>query len=58
MGFSNFVDCLLGSGALLLGGFLYEVVSPLTPLVLLLTTMVVTSIATAVMITEPQEKEN
>lgn len=46
MGFSNFADCLLGSGALLLGGFLYEVVSPLTPFVLLLTTMVVTSIAT------------
>gem|GEM_PF-6972899 len=31
MAFSNFVDCILGSEALLLGGFLYEVVSPITP---------------------------
>lgn len=58
MGFSNFVDCLLGSGALLLGGFLYESVSPLIPFLLLLITMVFTVMATAVFIIEPQIKEN
>jgi MFS family permease len=56
--FSNFVDCIIGSGALLLGGFLYEVVSPITPFILLLTTMTLTAIATAVFISEPQVKEN
>jgi MFS family permease len=58
MAFSNFVDCILGSGALLLGGFLYEVVSPITPFILLLTTMTLTAIATAIFIIEPQAKEN
>ena len=58
MAFSNFVDCILGSGALLLGGFLYEAVSPKTPFILLLTTMTLTAIATAIFIIEPQAKEN
>jgi MFS family permease len=58
MAFSNFVDCIFGSGALLLGGFLYEVVSPITPFILLLTTMTLTAIATAIFIIEPQTKEN
>jgi MFS family permease len=58
MAFSNFVDCILGSGALLLGGFLYEAVSPITPFILLLTTMTSTAIATAIFINDPQIKEN
>jgi MFS family permease len=58
MAFSNFVDCILGSGALLLGGFLYEVVSPITPFILLLTAMILTAIATAIFINDPQVKEN
>jgi MFS family permease len=58
MAFSNFVDCILGSGALLLGGFLYEAVSPITPFILLLTTMTLTAIATAIFINDPQIKEN
>lgn len=57
MAFSNFVDCLLGSGALLLGGFLYEAVSPITPFILLLTAMTFTAVSTAIFITEPQIKE-
>ncbi|MBX5320748.1 MAG: MFS transporter [Candidatus Bathyarchaeota archaeon] len=57
LGFSNFVDCLLGSGALLLGGFLYEVISPIIPFLLLLATMAFTAVATAIFITEPQKKE-
>ncbi|MDI6846773.1 MAG: MFS transporter [Candidatus Bathyarchaeia archaeon] len=58
MGFSNFIDCLLGSGALLLGGFLYENVSPITPFLLLLTIMIFTVVATFIFITEPKTKEN
>jgi MFS family permease len=58
MAFSNFVDCILGSGALLLGGFLYEAVSPITSFILLLTTMTLTAIATAIFINDPQIKEN
>ncbi len=57
LGFSNFVDCLLGSVALLLGGFLYEVVSTIIPFLLLLTAMAFTAVATALFITEPQKKE-
>ncbi|MDI6904196.1 MAG: MFS transporter [Candidatus Bathyarchaeia archaeon] len=58
MGFSNFIDCLLGSGALLLGGFLYENVSPITPFLLLLAIMIFTAVATFIFITEPKTKEN
>ena len=58
LGFSNFVDCLLGSGALLLGGFLYEVISPMIPFLLLLAIMAFTAVATAIFITEPQKKED
>ena len=58
MGFSNFIDCLLGSGALLLGGFLYENVSPITPFLLLLAIMIFTVVATSLFITEPKTKEN
>ncbi|MEM2336029.1 MAG: hypothetical protein QXR79_00675 [Candidatus Bathyarchaeia archaeon] len=57
MGFSNFVDCLSGSVALLLGGFLYEVVSPIIPFLMLLTAMGFTAAATAIFINEPQKKE-
>lgn len=57
MGFSNFVDSILGSGALLLGGFLYESVSRSIPFLLLLIAMVLTATATAIFITEPQIKE-
>jgi len=58
MGFSNFIDCLLGSVAVLLGGFLYEAVSPITPFLLLLTIMVFTAVATSLFIAEPKTKEN
>ncbi|MEM2250085.1 MAG: MFS transporter [Candidatus Bathyarchaeia archaeon] len=57
LGFSNFVDCLSGSVALLLGGFLYEVVSPIIPFLMLLTAMGFTAAATAIFINEPQKKE-
>jgi MFS family permease len=57
MGFSNFLDCFLGSAALLLGGFLYEAVLPITPFLLLLTAMVLTTLATAIFINEPAIKE-
>ena len=58
MGFSNFIDYLLGSGALLLGGFLYENVSPIIPFLLLLVTMIFTAVTTSLFITEPKTKEN
>lgn len=57
MGFSNFTDCILGSGALLLGGFLYEAVSPSIPFILLLIAMILTATATAIFTTEPRIKE-
>lgn len=57
MGFSNFSDCLLGSMALLLGGFLYEASSPSTPFVLLFVAMASTALATTIFINEPQKKE-
>lgn len=55
-GFSNFSDCLLGAIALFLGGFLYEIVSPITPFLLLLATMALTTLTTAIFIVEPQKK--
>ncbi|MBS7636131.1 MFS transporter [Candidatus Bathyarchaeota archaeon] len=57
MGFSNFFDCILGCIALLLGGILYEAVSPIAPFFLLLVTMTSTAITTAIFIVEPQKKE-
>jgi MFS family permease len=57
MGFSNFVDCLLGSMALFLGGFLYEAFSPIIPFLLLLAAMTLTAMATAIFITEPKQRE-
>jgi len=57
MGFSNFVDCLLGSTALFLGGFLYEAFLPITPFLLLLAAMTLTALATAIFITEPKRRE-
>jgi len=57
MGFSNFVDCLLGSMALFLGGFLYEAFSPIIPFLLLLAAMTLTALATAIFITEPKQRE-
>ncbi|MEM3783712.1 MAG: hypothetical protein QXY88_01590 [Candidatus Bathyarchaeia archaeon] len=41
----------------LAGGFLYEVVSPTIPFLLLLTVMAFTAVATAIFLTEPQKKE-
>ena len=58
MGFSNFIDCLLGSAALLLGGFLYETVSKMAPFLLLLITMASTAVATAIFVTEPKVKQS
>lgn len=57
MGFSNFIDCFIGSGALLLGGFLYESVHPMTPFILQLTFMVATAAATLVLIKESETKQ-
>lgn len=57
MGFSNFTDCLLGSEALLLGGFLYESISPASPFISLLIAMILTFVATAIFIREPEIKE-
>lgn len=58
LGFSNFIDCLLGSVALLLGGFLYEAVSKIAPFLLLLIAMAFTAVATVIFVTEPQTKQS
>jgi MFS family permease len=58
LGFSNFIDCLLGSAALLLGGFLYETTSKMAPFLLLLIAMASTAVATAIFVTEPKVKQS
>lgn len=57
IGFSSFLDCILASGALLLGGFLYGNIAPMTPFLLLLIAMIITGIATFLFIKEPKDKE-
>jgi hypothetical protein len=56
LGFSNFMDCLLGSGALLLGGFLYQDVLPAIPFILQLVVMTLTVGATFLYVTEPKKQ--
>lgn len=58
MGFSNFIDCFSGSAALLLGGFLYESISPMMPFILQLVFMVATATATLALITESKTKQD
>jgi len=57
MGFSNFTDCFLGAGAVLLGGFLYENISPLTPFLLQLAIMAIAVPATHLFVKESENKE-
>ena len=57
IGFSSFLDCISASGALLLGGFLYENIAPMTPFLLQLIAMIITGIATFLFIKEPENKE-
>jgi MFS family permease len=57
IGFTSFLDCILASGALLLGGFLYENVAPAMPFLLLMLAMIITGIATFFFIKEPKTKE-
>jgi len=56
-GFTGFIDYILASVALLLGGFLYENVAPMTPFLLQLTAMVITAVATLLFVSEPKIKE-
>ncbi len=57
IGFTNFLDCILASGALLIGGFLYDNVSSMTPFLLQLSAMIITTVATVLFIREPKIKE-
>jgi len=57
IGFTSFLDCILASGALLLGGALYEEIAPATPFLLQLTAMTLTAIATFFFIKETKTKE-
>jgi len=57
-GFTSFIDYILASGALLLGGFLYENVASFMPFLLLLIVMIITAAATMIFISEPKTKEN
>lgn len=58
VGFSNFIDCLFGSAALLLGGFLYEAFSKMAPFLLLLIVTAFTAVVTAIFVTDPQTKQS
>jgi MFS family permease len=57
IGLTSFLDCSSASAALLLGGVLYEKVSPATPFLLQLVAMVITAIATFFLIKETKTKE-
>jgi MFS family permease len=57
IGFSSFLDCILASGALLLGGFLYGNMAPMTLFLLQLIAMIITGMATFLLIKEPKDKE-
>lgn len=56
-GFSNFTDCFLGAGAVLLGGFLYESIAPVTPFVLQLFILIIAIPATHLCIKESETRE-
>jgi MFS family permease len=56
-GFSNFTDCFLGAAAVLLGGFLYENVAPVTPFVLQLLILIIAIPATLLFVKEGETKE-
>jgi len=55
--FTNFADNLLSSISLIVGGFLYESVSPRIPFFLLLASMILTAIFTLLFIREPRRRE-
>jgi MFS family permease len=57
IGLTSFLDCISASAALLLGGVLYEKVSPATPFLLQLIAMAITAIATFFLIKETKTKE-
>ena len=54
IGFTNFTDSILASAAVLLGGFIYQNLSPSAPFLLQLGIMVITAIATLRFIGEPK----
>jgi len=56
IGFTSFLDCICGSAALLLGGFLYENVAPATPFLLQMIVMAIAAIATMIFIKEPKTR--
>lgn len=56
-GFTSFIDYILSSVSLLLGGFLYENVAPMLPFLLQLVFMIITALATLLFISEPKIKE-
>jgi MFS family permease len=58
IGFSNFLDCFLGSIAVFIGGFLYGNVYPALPFALLLVFMPATAITTFLFVKEPETKED
>jgi len=58
LGFTNFLDCLLGSAAVFLGGFLYGDVFPAMPFLLLLIMMMITAAATFLFVKQPENREN
>jgi MFS family permease len=57
LGFTNFLDCFLGSVAVFLGGFLYGFF-PAMPFVLLLIVMTVTAVATFSLVKQPENRKN
>jgi len=56
-GFTNFLDSLLASSAVLLGGFIYESISPQVPFFLQVSAMILTMALTFLFIHELQRKE-
>lgn len=56
-GFSNFTDCFLGAGAVLLGGFLYQSIAPVTPFALQLVILIIAIPTTLLFIKESETRE-
>lgn len=56
IGFTSFLDCIFGSAALLLGGFLYENVAAATPFLLQMVVMAIAAVATMIFIKEPKTR--
>jgi len=56
IGFTSFLDCIFGSAALLLGGFLYENVAPVTPFLLQMVVIAIAAVATMMFIKEPKTR--